>query len=68
MSEQLFMRQHSYEGFEAHENDHTELMERFLALKEQALSTVNSNQPELLLELRELLLTHISVPNRELLT
>ncbi|MEH6472529.1 MAG: hemerythrin family protein [Halopseudomonas sp.] len=68
MSEQLIMRQHSYEEFEAHDNDHDALMERLKDLKQQAQASALFNENKALMELRGLLLSHIATYDRKLST
>ena len=64
MSEQLIMRQHSYEGFEAHESEHDLLMDQLLNMKEEIIQKAVYIDKLALKELRRLILTHIATQDR----
>ncbi|WP_186297666.1 bacteriohemerythrin [Sedimenticola selenatireducens] len=66
MSEQLIMRQHSYEGYDEHDGEHDILMEQLLTINNQVLSNETRLEIKLLRELRELLLTHIATHDKKL--
>ncbi|MCW8847747.1 MAG: hemerythrin family protein [Sedimenticola sp.] len=66
MSEQLIMRQHSYEGYNEHNVEHDNLMEQLLIMKDRVLSKETSVGSQLLNELRDLLITHIATQDRKL--
>ncbi|MCW8890627.1 MAG: hypothetical protein OQL20_08220, partial [Sedimenticola sp.] len=66
LSEQLIMRQHSYEGYDEHDAQHDDLMERLLRIKDNVLSETASLESTLLNELRDLLVNHIATQDRML--
>ena len=66
MSEQLIMHQHSYEGYDEHDIEHDNLMERLLTMKDSVLSEETSLGSQLLNELRDLLTTHIATQDCKL--
>jgi len=66
MSEQLIMRQHSYEGYDAHDAEHDAIMSQLNSLKEQTQATgIDATNPALM-GLRGLLLSHIATQDRDL--
>ena len=68
MSEQLIMRERSYEGLDEHEADHDALMERLLEIKTDCLSNGVNADNRGIQSLRSLLLTHIATQDRKLST
>jgi hemerythrin len=66
MSEQLIMRQHSFEGYDEHDAEHDMLMEQLQDINNQVRSNETSLEIKLLKELRELLLTHIATQDKKL--
>ena len=64
MSEQLIMRQHSYDGFEAHESEHDILMDQLHNIKDEVTQKAVYVDKRALKELRRLLLTHIATQDR----
>lgn len=66
MSEQLVMRQHSYDGYDAHCSDHDELMSRLQVLAEIAHEDKGALDSAAIEKLRTGLLTHIGTHDRKL--
>lgn len=66
MSEQLLMRQHSYEGFEAHDAEHSEIMDQLLDILARAEKAPASLDAREVQNLRGLLLNHIATQDRQL--
>ena len=66
MSEQLIMRQHSYDGFDEHENEHGELIDLLQAEKQKMLSEEIRLNRDDLNQLRDKLLNHIATQDQKL--
>ncbi len=60
LSEQLIMRLHSYPAYEAHLEEHTRLMKKLREIRDSIVRGENVSSLQLILELRDWLLTHIS--------
>jgi hemerythrin-like metal-binding protein len=60
LSEQLVMRLHSYPGYEAHLEEHTRLMKKVRDIRENVFRSEKTPTLQLILELRDWLLTHIA--------
>ena len=60
LSEQLVMRLHSYPGYEAHLEEHTRLMKKVRDIRENVFRGERVPSLQLILELRDWLLTHIA--------
>lgn len=66
MSEQLIMRQHSYDGFDEHENEHGELIDQLQSAKKKLLSDETQLDKYDFNELRGQLLNHIATQDHKL--
>jgi hemerythrin len=66
MSEQLIMRQHSFDGFDEHENEHGELIDQLQESKQGILSDETRLNKEGVYQLREKLLSHIATQDQKL--
>ena len=60
LSEQLIMRLHGYPAYEPHLEEHTRLMKKVREIREDILRGEVGSSLQLILELRDWLLTHIS--------
>lgn len=60
LSEQLVMRLHGYPGYEAHLEEHTRLMKKVRDIRENILRGEKGPSLQLILELRDWLLSHIA--------
>jgi hemerythrin len=60
LSEQLVMRLHGYPGYEPHLEEHTRLMKRVREIRENVVRGEKAPSLQLIVELREWLLTHIA--------
>ena len=60
LSEQLVMRLHSYPGYEAHLEAHTQLMRKVREIRDSVLRGENAPSQKLVQELRSWLLNHIA--------
>ena len=60
VSEQLIMRLHSYPAYEAHLEEHTRLMKKVREIRDSIVRGENVSSLQLILELRDWLLNHIS--------
>ncbi len=60
LSEQLVMRLHGYPGYEAHLEQHTLLMKKIRQIREEIVRGEKGSTLQLMLELRDWLLTHIA--------
>jgi hemerythrin len=60
LSEQLIMRLHSYPAYESHFQEHTRLMKKAREIREDIVQGKNVPGLQLILELRDWLLTHIA--------
>lgn len=59
MSENLVMRQHSYPGFDEHDNEHGTLMDGLYELKKQVQESASGLDLKNLHDLRQMLINHI---------
>lgn len=66
MSEQLIMRQHSYDGFDEHEIEHAELIDHLQEAKEKSLFDENHLKSNSFDRLRSKLLNHIATHDQRL--
>lgn len=66
MSEHLIMRQHSYEGFDEHENEHGTLIDQLQAAKQRILSGEQPLNKQHFEQLRQNLLNHIATQDQKL--
>lgn len=64
MSEKLIMRKHSYAGYDEHDQEHEQLIDRLNELKQQVNSNSDGLDLEKLNQLRNLLLNHISIQDK----
>lgn len=60
LSEQLIMRLHSYPGYEAHLEEHTQLMKKVREIRESIVRGEKVPSLQIVQELREWLLLHIA--------
>jgi hemerythrin len=60
LSEQLIMRLHSYPAYEAHLEEHTRLMKKVRDIREAIVRGEKVSSLQLILELRDWLITHIA--------
>jgi hemerythrin len=61
LSEQLVMRLHGYPGYEPHLEEHTRLMKKVREIRENVFKGEKAPSLQLIVELREWLLTHIAI-------
>ena len=66
MSEQLIMRQHSYDGFDEHENEHRELVDQLQKVKQKLLSDETRLTREDFDRVRSAMLNHIATQDQKL--
>jgi hemerythrin len=60
LSEQLIMRLHSYPAYETHLEEHTRLMKKVREIRENIVRGEKVSSLQLILELRDWLLSHIA--------
>ena len=66
MSEHLIMRQHSYDGFDEHDNEHGELIDQFQEVKQNIRSDETRLDEHNFNHLRDKLLNHIATQDQKL--
>ena len=66
MSEQLIMRQHGYDGYDEHDNEHVALVDYLQALQQRVSADDSGIDLEQLNELREMMLNHIGLQDQKL--
>lgn len=66
MSEQLVMRQYSYDGFDAHDAEHSQIMDHLMDIKERVEKDPSTMDAQTLQSLRGMILSHIASEDRQL--
>ena len=66
MSEELIMRQHSYEGYDSHSDGHSKLIDEFHRLKQDLNTDLSTLDLSRIDDLKESLMNHIASQDQSL--